>query len=343
PDCAEKSMKFEESPDCAENFEKTQKPDCSSKNTEKTDCFVKSSEKTQIKKKVWKIPPTWDVVGYFSKEKVTSQGYNLACVLVLPHEQRRGYGKILIDFSYLLSKQEQTVASPEKPLSDLGYLSYLAYWKEAVVEKLLENCISNNNTERRRTQSLPVRLMVDETGHNDEHIIGSHNTLDRNTSDHKALEHNTSDHKAQDRNTGDHKAQDRNTSDRNTGDHKILEHNDEHIIENHNTRDRNDEQNTEQLKDEIENKKKRGRKPTRLSVVTPIVQPIGEISIESLSKQTCIQPDDLFLTFQHFKMIKYFNNEIVFTVEQTKRKHKVYKKYLKWKGHCFNRNKLRLL
>jgi len=79
------------------------------------------------------------IVGYFSKEKETQHGYNVACVLVLPQYQRKGYGKLLIDFSYLLSKRERVAASPEKPLSDLGLLSYRQYWTEKILEILLES------------------------------------------------------------------------------------------------------------------------------------------------------------------------------------------------------------
>lgn len=78
----------------------------------------------------------YQMVGYFSKEKISEQGYNLACILTLPFEQRKGYGRILIDFSYLLSRKENVVAGPEKPLSDLGLLSYRTYWLEVIVEYL---------------------------------------------------------------------------------------------------------------------------------------------------------------------------------------------------------------
>lgn len=79
------------------------------------------------------------LVGYFSKEKESAQGYNVACLLTMPYCQRMGYGRILIDFSYLLSKKEGLIASPEKPLSDLGLLSYKKYWKEKVFAYLSRN------------------------------------------------------------------------------------------------------------------------------------------------------------------------------------------------------------
>jgi histone acetyltransferase MYST1 len=47
--------------------------------------------------------------GYFSKEKDSLNSNNLACILVLPPYQRKGYGKFLISFSYELSKIEKKV------------------------------------------------------------------------------------------------------------------------------------------------------------------------------------------------------------------------------------------
>lgn len=84
------------------------------------------------------------VVGYFSKEKVSDN--NLACIVTFPHFQRKGYGNFLISLSYELSKIEKKVGGPEKPLSDLGKLSYRSYWTRVLLEVL--------SVEDRKTMSI---------------------------------------------------------------------------------------------------------------------------------------------------------------------------------------------
>lgn len=59
------------------------------------------------------------MVGYFSREK-RSEVNHLACILTMPHRQRKGYGSLLIDFSYTLARIAEKPGSPERPLSDLG-------------------------------------------------------------------------------------------------------------------------------------------------------------------------------------------------------------------------------
>jgi GNAT superfamily N-acetyltransferase len=68
------------------------------------------------------------------QEKFSNQKYNLACIVTLPCYQGRGFGRLLIDFSYLLSRREGMVGSPERPLSDLGRIAYQSYWLSAIFE-----------------------------------------------------------------------------------------------------------------------------------------------------------------------------------------------------------------
>jgi len=48
----------------------------------------------------------------FCKEKESADEYNVACILVLPPFQKRGYGRLLIEFSYELSKIDGKTGSP---------------------------------------------------------------------------------------------------------------------------------------------------------------------------------------------------------------------------------------
>lgn len=79
------------------------------------------------------------IVGYFSKEKNPSKNNNLSCLLVLPMVQKMGYGRLLIDMSYELSRIELRVGHPEHPLSDLGILAYRGYWRSSLLCYLREH------------------------------------------------------------------------------------------------------------------------------------------------------------------------------------------------------------
>ena len=109
-------------------------------------------------------------VGYFSKEKRSMSGYNLSCIVTLPIYQRKGYGFFLISFSYLLSQRENRLGSPEKPLSDLGLLSYRSYWKTALATELLKVLGASLNTS---IQDLGKR-----TGMTDDDVVSGLEGLD---------------------------------------------------------------------------------------------------------------------------------------------------------------------
>ncbi|KPV73244.1 uncharacterized protein RHOBADRAFT_17020, partial [Rhodotorula graminis WP1] len=74
------------------------------------------------------------VLGYFSKEKVSYDDNNLACIVVFPPFRQKGWATLLIEFSYELSRRSSSTAgSPERPLSELGQKGYLAHWTAVLV------------------------------------------------------------------------------------------------------------------------------------------------------------------------------------------------------------------
>ena len=101
-------------------------------------------------------------VGYFSKEKRPSSMNNVSCILTLPIHQRKGYGNLLIDFSYLLTRVERKTGSPEKPLSDMGLVSYRNYWRLVLSYLLIE-----------QKNPLSIADMSDRTGMTADDIVAA--------------------------------------------------------------------------------------------------------------------------------------------------------------------------
>ena len=117
------------------------------------------------------------IVGYFSKEKVSSEGYNLACILTFPQYQKAGYGKFIISLSYELTKREGKTGSPEKPLSDLGKVSYRSYWKHVLFHLLARHDTTLSPTTN-TMKDLSIADLSTRTGIKNEDILSTLQALD---------------------------------------------------------------------------------------------------------------------------------------------------------------------
>lgn len=81
--------------------------------------------------------PSPKICGFFSKEKMSWDNNNLACILVFPPWQRKGLGALLMGISYEISKREGVIGGPEKPISELGRKGYKRYWAGEIARWLL--------------------------------------------------------------------------------------------------------------------------------------------------------------------------------------------------------------
>ncbi|KAG6018171.1 hypothetical protein E4U41_004024 [Claviceps citrina] len=81
--------------------------------------------------------PLPQVTGFFSKEKMSWDNNNLACILVFPPWQRKGLGALLMGASYEMSRREGILGGPEKPISDLGKKGYKRFWSGEISRWLL--------------------------------------------------------------------------------------------------------------------------------------------------------------------------------------------------------------
>lgn len=108
-------------------------------------------------------------VGYFSKEKRASSQNNVSCILTLPIHQRKGYGHLLIDFSYLLTRVEEKSGSPEKPLSDMGLVSYRNYWRLVLCKYLVKHVPEDKGLKK----GISIRQISDDTGMTPDDVVSA--------------------------------------------------------------------------------------------------------------------------------------------------------------------------
>ncbi|OQE24954.1 hypothetical protein PENFLA_c009G09715 [Penicillium flavigenum] len=90
------------------------------------------------------------VLGFFSKEKLSWDANNLACILIFPPYQHKQLGKLLMGVSYKLSGWDSNrgcIGGPEKPLSELGHKSYVRFWAERIARFLLRGKPSSSSLE----------------------------------------------------------------------------------------------------------------------------------------------------------------------------------------------------
>jgi histone acetyltransferase SAS3 len=85
---------------------------------------------------------------------------------------RRGFGRVLIEFSYLLTKQERRTGSPEKPLSDMGLVSYRSYWRTVLCRLLLRY-----KDQPGGTAQISIARIAKETGMTPDDIISTLESL----------------------------------------------------------------------------------------------------------------------------------------------------------------------
>ena len=105
-------------------------------------------------------PNAQQIVGFFSKEKMSWDNNNLACILVFPPWQRKGLGALLMGVSYAIARREGILGGPEKPISELGRKGYKRYWGGEIARWLLEH---KESDKKKNKGTVDVKMISDET------------------------------------------------------------------------------------------------------------------------------------------------------------------------------------
>ena len=79
------------------------------------------------------------VVGFFSKEKMSWDNNNLACILIFPPWQKQGLGQILMGASYEMSRREGRLGGPEKRAFTLFILSFCLEFKANMPNSIIRS------------------------------------------------------------------------------------------------------------------------------------------------------------------------------------------------------------
>ncbi|KAK6387691.1 uncharacterized protein PV06_04719 [Exophiala oligosperma] len=129
------------------------------------------------------------VLGFFSKENLSWDANNLACILVFPPFQHRQLGQLLMAVSYKLSGWEWeggVIGGPEKPLSAMGRKSYLRFWSERIARFFMgQSADADAKTvfyKRKRTlhsrkEEMTVKEIGDRTGMLGEDVVAALNEM----------------------------------------------------------------------------------------------------------------------------------------------------------------------
>ncbi|EAS36546.1 histone acetyltransferase [Coccidioides immitis RS] len=119
-------------------------------------------------------PDAHHILGYFSKEKMSWDANNLACILIFPPYQHNQLGKFLMGISYKLSTWEWergigSIGGPERPLSEMGERSYIRFWEERIARYFLRDLPRGNgkpakSRPKKRKKVTQEQITIEELG-----------------------------------------------------------------------------------------------------------------------------------------------------------------------------------